>query len=144
MDKRICDFCDVLDNNDLGINSALTFLPSIIDGFINGGDVTFDYNSNNYNFTFTAGGHFVSWFCGHTHYDMAGWMQGHTDQFMVNVCRPFSDTSDYLGTYDDDKLGSHFNFVTVDTNVKSLSVYRVGQQKTIFATDRKSFRIIYK
>ena len=144
VDKRICDFCDVLNNDGLGINSDLTFLPSIIDGFINGGNVSFDYNGNSYSFTFTSGGHFVSWFCGHTHYDMAGWMQGHTDQFMINVCRPFADTSDYLGTYDGDKLGVHFNFVTVDTNVKSLSVYRVGQQKTIFATDRKSFSIIYK
>lgn len=141
---RIHDFSDVLDSTALAVKSSLTFLPSIIDGFISGGSVQFSYNGTNYDFTFSSGGHFVAWFCGHTHWDIAGWMKGHTDQFMINVCQPFAESYSYQSTYDGDRLGVHWNYVTVDTGTNSLSVYRVGQQDTIHATKRKSFRILYK
>lgn len=122
----------------------LSFLLDIVDAFINGESVTFTYSEHEYTFTFATAGHFVAWFAGHLHYDAAGWLTGHENQFAINVCRPTANSGEYLGTYDGDKLGVHFNYVTIDKGLRSLSVYRVGQQDTVYATQRKSFRIQYK
>ena len=140
----IDDFCDYR-GVWRSVNSALTFLPQIIDAFIDGTSFSFTYRDHTYSGSFSGAGHFVAWFCGHTHYDIAGWMDEHPNQFMINVCRPYAETYEaHMSSYDGDRLGVHWNYVTVDTFLKSLSVYRVGQQDTIHATKRKSFRIIYK
>lgn len=139
--NRIKDFSDTI-NLDYARN--LTFLPGLIDAFINGETASFTYDGNNYSFTFASGGHFVSWVCGHEHGDLCGWMDGHENQFIAVVCRPYRDTSVYGGSYDGDKLGVHWNYCTIDTGRKSFAVYRMGQQTTIFGTDRVSFRILYK
>lgn len=142
-----------LDTNYAGMNVnglstttcyRLSFLLDIVDAFINGSSVEFTYNSYEYSFTFATAGHFVAWFAGHTHCDCAGWLTDHENQFAINVCRPTKDSGNSLGTYDGDRLGVHFNYVTIDKGMMSLSVYRVGQQSTVYATERKSFRIIYK
>lgn len=125
------------------IASNLTFLADIVDAWIDAKNVTFDYNGTSYNHTFSSGGHFVSWFFGHLHWDECGWMDGHPNQFMVGVCKPVGGYTGF-GSYDGDKLGVHFNYYTVDTFINSLAVYRVGQQDTVYATKRKSFRIRYK
>lgn len=139
--NRIKDFSDTI-NLDYARN--LTFLPGLIDAFINGATASFTYDGNNYSFTFASGGHFVSWVCGHEHGDLCGWMDGHENQFIAVVCRPYRDTSKYSGSYDGDKLGVHWNYCTIDAERKSFAVYRMGQQTTIFGTDRVSFRILYK
>lgn len=140
----IDDFCDYR-GVWRSVNSALTFLPQIIDAFIDGTSFSFTYRDHPYSGSFSGAGHFVAWFCGHTHYDIAGWMDEHPNQFMINVCRPYAETYEaHMSSYDGDRLGVHWNYVTVDTFLRSLSVYRVGQQDTIHATKRKSFRIIYK
>ena len=139
--NRIKDFSDTI---DLDYARNLTFLPGLIDAFINGETASFTYDGNNYSFTFASGGHFVSWVCGHEHGDLCGWMDGHENQFIAVVCRPYRDTSVYGGSYDGDKLGVHWNYCTIDTGRKSFAVYRMGQQTTIFGTDRVSFRILYK
>ena len=138
---RINDFCDKISGDS---SLFITFLPQIIDAFITGSTIEFTYDGVSYSFTFASAGHFIAWFGGHTHYDMAGWMKDHTNQFMINVCQPFKNNATYFGVYDNDKLGVHFNYVTIDTSINHLSLFRVGQQKTIFATERKSFSVVYK
>ena len=130
-DRRQEDHCD------------LSFLPDIVDAFINGGTVEFTYDGNTYSETFTAGGAFVSWFSGHTHFDCAGWLQDHPNQFSITILRPDTNGSTGSGVPDDGKANIHVNFVTVNTWQRSMTVYRIGQQNTIFGK-RKSFRIFYK
>lgn len=142
-EKNIANFTDYI-GGGMAVESTLTFLADIVDAFIEGGSFNFTYNGNNYTGSFSAKGHFVSWFCGHTHWDIAGKMYNHNNQFMINVCRPFAESYKYQSSYDGDRLGIHWNYVTVDTGTKRLSIYRVGQQDTIYATKRKGFSIIYK
>lgn len=120
----------------------LTFLADVVDAWIEGREYNFSYDGNDYNATFTGKGVFVSWFFGHTHWDECGYMEGHPKQFMCCVCRPVGGYTGF-GSYDGDKLGVHWNYYTIDPFMRSLSVYRVGQQSTVYATQRKSFRIIY-
>lgn len=141
-ERVISDFSDY-NNCGSPIASNLPFLADIIDAWIEGTNVSFNYKSVDYNHTFNGKGHFVSWFFGHLHWDECGWMQDHPNQFMCGVCRPVAGYTGF-GSYDGDKLGVHFNFYTIDTFLNSLSVYRVGQQDTVYATKRKSFRIRYK
>lgn len=141
---------DVIDTNNCvvtftdygkGETHDLTFLHQIVDGFINGGTVEFTYDNHSYSATFAAGGAFVAWFFGHSHRDMVGWLKNYPKQLGVGVLRPY-----YIGnsgSYDGDKLGVHFNFVNVNPTCRSLSIYRVGQQKTVYGVDRKNFRIFY-
>ena len=140
IDRCVVPFTDNVPSS-VGL-SQLTFLHQLVDGFINGGTVTFTHNSQSYSTTFTAGGNFVAWFYGHAHWDMAGWLKNYPKQFGVCVLRP-NRRGMYCGSYDGDKLGVHFNFVSVDTAHRSISVYRVGQQKTVYGVDRKNFRIFY-
>ena len=135
------DFFDNL-GGDVALN--LSFLPDLVDAFISGGTASFTYDGNIYTFQFATPGHFISWVCGHQHCDKCGWMEGHDNQFIAVVCRPYADTTKSLGSYDGDMLGVHWNYCTVDTAIKSFSVYRIGQQTTVFGTDRVSFRILYK
>ena len=141
-DRVIDNFSDY---NALGsvIASNLTFLADIVDSWIDGTSISFEYKGMDYNHTFSAKGHFVSWFFGHLHWDECGWMKDHPNQFMVGVCKPVDGYTGF-GSYDGDKLGVHFNYYTIDTFMNSLAVYRVGQQDTVYATERKSFRIRYK
>lgn len=138
--NRELHFSDTL---ELSYASNLSFLASMIDAFISGNTSVFSYDGNDYTFTFTQAGHFVAWFCGHEHGDVCGWMDGHENQFICVVCRPFADTGKWSGSYDGDKLGIHWNFCTIDTDRKSLSVYRMGQQTTVYGTERISFKILY-
>lgn len=123
----------------------LSFLHDLVDGFINGGVIEFTYDNIDYNATFSEGGHLVSWFCGHTHWDSVGWLKNYPDQFAVIITRPNASQMYYGGVgAGKDGETTKFNFVTIDTKQNSLSVYRIGQQKTIWGVDRKSFRIFYK
>lgn len=138
--KREHHFSDTL---TLSYARNLSFLASMIDAFISGNTTTFTYNGNEYSFTFAQAGHFVAWFCGHEHGDVCGWLDGHENQFVCVVCRPYADTGKYSGSYDEDKLGVHWNYCTIDTDRKSLSIYRIGQQTTVYGTERVSFKILY-
>lgn len=136
-DKAIVSFTDYPKED---IVENLTFLHEIVDAFINGGTVEFTYDGNAYSATFSAGGHFVSWFCGHTHWDSVGWIKNYPDQFAVVITRPNARQMYYGGVG-----GSiRFNFVTIDTAQKSMAIYRVGEQSTVWGVDRKSFRIFYR
>ena len=137
--KNIPDFYDTA----AGQTFNLPFLVQMIDAFMDGTSCSFEYNGNAYSFTFSGSGHFVAWIGGHYHGDICGWITGHERQFVSIVCRPFRDSTQYSGSYDADKLGVHFNFCTIDTVTKTFSVYRVGQQSTIYGTPRIAFSIKY-
>lgn len=139
--KTINEFTD---NCETGQGtSELSFLHDIVDKFMTGGTGTWTYRNNTYTATFQSGGHLISWFCGHAHMDSAGWIKNYPNQFAVVVTRPNSQSLGG-GMYEGDGLGVHWNFVAIDTNWKYLSIYRVGNQKTVWGINRRSFRIQYK
>ena len=77
----------------------------------------------------TAGGKFVCWIHGHTHYKMFAQLHTHPDQLDVAVCnagiRPFAQTyvnSRIDGTVSEDS----FNIVAIDTTSKVLKIIAVG------------------
>ena len=137
--KNIPEFYDT----PAGQSFNLPFLVNMIDAFMDGTTCSFSYNGNDYSFAFSGNGHFVAWLGGHYHGDICGWITGHERQFTSIICRPFRDNTQYNGSYDGDKLGVHFNFCTIDTVTKTFSVYRVGQQSTIYGTPRVAFSIKY-
>lgn len=134
-----------IDFYDFQVEKAtdVSFLCDMVDKFIDGGTVTFIHNEQEYTFSFVAGGHFVGWFCGHTHYDCSGWMLNHPKQFSISVPRPGWNSMEEDGTYRIPKLGITFNYVTIDTKFQRLSILRIGNNKTIWGTPREGFSIRY-
>ncbi len=129
-------------NTTESVSRNLTFLLDIVDAFIAG--TSYEYGGTTYNFS--AVGKFVAWFAGHTHYDMLGRVNGHPNQWAVNVCRP----NNAGGSADNsDNPMITWNYVTIDVNlnssnpVQSLCIYRVGQQQTVFGVKRDVVRVFY-
>ena len=143
--KNIPDFYDIAGSEKF---VDIPFLTDMVDAFMDGATCAFTYRGVDYSFAFTGNGHFIAWLNGHTHADVCGWLVGHERQFSSTVCRPYkeqgtSPAAIYGGSYDGDRLGIHFNYCTIDTMRKTFSVYRVGQQTTVFGTSRVSFTIKY-
>lgn len=85
------------------------------------------YNGNTYSGTFAKRGHFVGWFCGHTHYDSCGRLDGFPDQFCVCITRPSFGTSANDGIVR--PIGWYeylFNYVKIDSDKRCVSIIRVG------------------
>lgn len=129
-------------NKTESVSRNLTYLLDIVDAFIAG--TSYEYSGTTYNFS--AVGKFVAWFAGHTHYDMLGRVNGHPNQWAVNVCRP-NNAGGSADNADDPMIT--WNYVTIDVNltsstsVRSLSIYRVGQQQTVFGVKRDVVRVFY-
>ena len=123
--------------------TGVAFVCDMVDGFINGGTVSFTDNGVDYSFTFAAGGKFAGWFCGHAHHDCYGWLKDHPKQFSCTVCRPYRNTDINDGTYRIPDLGVTWNYVTINATTHTLSVLRMGNQDTIFGTKRDAFYVRY-
>jgi hypothetical protein len=139
--KTINEFTDNCETGQ-GV-SGLSFLHDIVDKFMTGCNGTWTYRNNTYTATFQSGGHLISWFCGHAHLDSVGWLKNYPNQFAVIVTKP-QHQSLGGGTYEGNGLEVHWNFVVIDTRWQYLSIYRVGQQKTVWGINRRNFRITYK
>lgn len=118
-----------------------TFIPDVIDAFLDGGSVTFNYDGNSYAHTFASSGVFVGYFCGHMHCDCIGKLKTHNRQNAFSVTRPWQDVTNTLtdGTYrhGSSKWGSStFNYVTVDPTTRHVSIMRVLQQDTKYGFKR--------
>lgn len=143
-DNRIDDFTDNCETGQgTSAGSGLSFLHDLVDKFMTGGTHTWTYKGNSYTATFQSGGHFVSWFCGHAHLDSVGWVKNYPNQFAIVITKPQNQNLGG-GTYEGNGLEVHWNFVVIDTPWRYLSVYRVGQQKTVWGINRRNFRIQYK
>lgn len=138
----ISEWCDkkqvnvnesTLANTNGNLSSTLL---DIVDAFIEG--TSYTYNDVPYNFS--AVGKFVAWFAGHTHYDMVGRVNGHPNQLAVNVCRP----NNANATADNSVSPLiTWNYVTIDPAYRALTIYRVGQQQTVFGVKRDVVRVFY-
>ena len=123
-------------NTTLDVSRNLEYLLEIVDAFIDG--TSYEYSGTTYNFS--AVGKFVAWFAGHTHYDMIGRVYEHPNQWAVNVCRP---TNTQGTAYRGKTPGITWNYVTIDADIRSLAIYRVGQQQTVFGVKRDVVRVFY-
>lgn len=123
-------------NTTQSVSRNLEYLLDIMDAFIDG--TSYEYGGTTYNFS--AVGKFVAWFAGHTHCDMIGRVYEHPNQWAVNVCRPTNTGGD---AYTGKTPGITWNFVTIDADIRSLSIYRVGQQQTVFGVKRDVVRVFY-
>ena len=134
---------DAFTDAQVAKGTGVAFLADMVDGFINGGTVTFTADGISYTFTFTAGGAFAGWFCGHTHYDGYGWLKDHPKQFSCSVARPFKNNDATDGTYRQTALGVTWDYVTINANTHTMSVLRMGNQETIYGTKREAFYVKY-
>lgn len=119
-----------------------TFIPDVIDAFLDGGSVTFNYDGSSYTHTFASSGVFVGYFCGHMHCDCIGKLKTHNRQNAFSVTRPWQSSATNTltdGTYrhGSSKWGANtFNYVTVDPTTRHVSVMRVLQQETKYGFKR--------
>ena len=127
-------------NTTESVARYLTFLLDIVDAFIGGTSFNVTYDDNTYTGSFSAAGKFVAWFAGHTHHDMLGRVNERPKQWAINVCRP-NNASGYADNSDSPLIT--WNYVTIDTSVRSLTIYRVGQQQTVFGVKRDVVRVFY-
>lgn len=127
-----------LSSKALGIGWIL----DVISAFQTGSSVTFEHNGNSYSHTFSGNGIFVSYFCGHTHWDACGWYKDY-NQFATVCTRLISWGESYDNVYRGDKLRIACNYVCIDATQRRLSVIRVGQDTTIVGIKREAFSIEY-
>ena len=126
-----------------------TFIPDVIDAFLDGGSVTFNYDGNSYTHTFASSGVFVGYFCGHMHCDCIGKLKTHDRQNAFSVTRPWQSSGTNTiadGTYrhGSSKWGSStFNYVTVDPTTRHVSIMRVLQQDTKYGFKRDFVTVEY-
>jgi hypothetical protein len=90
----------------------------------------------------TAGGSFVGWLTGHTHVDNVLTATGHPGQFMISIAtarvgRRIDSTRIYRSF--GDFWVDLFDYVTVNTADKTISVYRIGNNKDQYMRVRTSF-----
>ena len=121
----------------------INFLCDIVDAFINGTSFNVTHNGSTFTGTFATSGKFCGWFNGHTHYDSVGTLDAHPKQHNVSIARPVKNKDLNDGTYRENELGITLNYVTIDTNDRKVSVYRVGNQSTWQGTERTSFYYKY-
>ena len=122
-------------NTTQSVSRNLEYLLNIVDAFIDG--TSYEYGGTTYNFT---AGKFIAWFAGHTHCDMIGRVYEHPNQWAINVCRPTNTGGD---AYSGNTPGITWNYVTIDAGIRSLAIYRVGQQQTVFGVKRDVVRVFY-
>lgn len=137
--EREQKFFDV--NTTESNKATYTFIPDLIDAFMDGTSVTFSYDGNSYTHTFASAGNFVGYFCGHMHSDCIGKLKTHNRQNAFSVARPWQSASviNADGTYrhGSSKWGfSTFNYVTIDPSTRHVSVMRVLQQETKYGFKR--------
>ena len=116
--------------------NAGAMLMNIVAAFKN--KQTYTYNGTDY--SFSANGIFVGWFVGHTHFDDYGYCKSHNDQFVFVVTKPYEPGATQ---WDGNDGGPHINYITVDYEVRRVSLYRMGVQDTIMGTKRVAFHINY-
>lgn len=139
--NKIVEFTDV--DGVSSTPSALQWLPETIHAFQHKESVTFTHNGNEYNHTFSGNGIFVAYFTGHAHRDRAGWLKDYDDQFMVTVTRAGLTTNESGYTFVEEKLRYAYNYVAIDSSARRLSVVRIGNNRLIDGSKRKSFSIFY-
>ena len=146
VDKKIDKFFD--DFNIDSKNVTFSFITDIINTFKNGGTVSFTHNEEEFTHTFTGNGKFVAYFCGHTHYDCIGYSKKYSDQIIVNVTRPWIATSQKgvdgtLRTSNDNWNNASYNYVTVDTSTRHVTIMKCGIQDTVYGYKRDILSLIY-
>lgn len=142
---RDCIHAFMDDNGETDAHN-LEFLCDIVDAFINGSSFNVTHQGTSYTGTFNSGsaaypyGYFAGWFCGHTHYDMAGRLQDHPEQFCITIEQKTAWWN--AGTYKDG-FNDVFNLVTIDGVGRRVGIYRLGSQITTEAVEKKSFFYTY-
>lgn len=143
--NTIPQFIDCKDYDDWApFNYA--FLLDIVQGFIDGESGSVIHEGNTYNYSFSSKGNFVAWFAGHTHYDACGYPKDYPKQLAVHVTQPFTNGFVWDGTAANasaKKLGIHYNYVTIDTIRRRLSILRIGDNFSKYGEMKEGFSLFY-
>lgn len=109
------------------------------------GSYNFEYDGVTYNgrFVYNASTvsmpRFVGWFCGHTHYDSVGWLEGYPMQMVVAVTVPNArPNNSYCGLLNPD-LKPTINYVCIDGHRQTCTVMKMGCQDNIDGIARDIF-----
>ena len=86
---------------------------------------------------------FIGWFCGHTHFNVAGPLDDYPDQFVVATATPYSGTGGTAGNYSPSYIPS-INYVVVSPVNCTVSVLRCGEQRTVFGAKRDILTYRYR
>lgn len=91
-----------------------------------------------------AGGKFICWLTGHTHYDDFGVIEGYPDQLVFTTINAgIHDAQDTYRNIKDYPLGS-FNIITVSVDAELLTISRIGIRKDEFNRSKNALIIDYK
>lgn len=128
------DKLDILDNNrfstiDFSSSSEKvdSRVASNIDTFINNG------------------GEFITWLCGHEHYDMIGTLQNHKNQLCVILENEFCDTSwNDCNRVRGTKTQHCFNIMSVDKHSGIFKILRIGNEYDRHLRHKRLIVINYK
>lgn len=117
-------------------------VTKIVQAFMDGSSTSFVYNNKNYSYSFTGKGNFVSYFTGHTHWDVSGYLTDYPNQYFVTTTQ-CSSSGPYNGWISNNRLKFVCNYVSIDTENRKLSIYRCGNQETRWGENRDKFTIMY-
>ncbi len=109
----------------------------IVEAWRNGTSLARTYYEVVVNVEFEQKGQFITYLCGHEHYDKFGYVGNTTQLMIVNNCTELSEVYSDIPRYDNDITQDVLNYMNVSLDEKTLTVLRLGSDCAYTGRDRK-------
>lgn len=120
----------------------------IVEAWRTAGSVHYDYNAVGSNtgrvdVDFTESGEFITYLCGHEHYDKFGYVGDTTQLMIVNNCMLMSDVYGDLPRFANTVTQDCINYMNVSLDEKTLTVLRLGSDCAYTGRERKKITVTW-